>query len=1182
MKHTYSRAAHAAYAHSMVLAGHLFLLVALLLPWGARAQTWSAAGIGSSSQTNGTSITQATAVDADGNVFVTGSFTGQVGFGSTVLSSSVGGEDLFVAKYVPATATWAWAQSGGGTSFDQGLGIAVSGGNVYVTGFITNNTANASDVRFGGTDPTTSTVVQHGASSTNSQDLVVAKYTDNGPSATLGWTQVGGGTSDFDQGNGIAVSGSSVYVTGAIVNNTANTNMVLFGGTGTTAGTVQQNGASTSSTLDLVVAKYTDNGATTTLGWTQVGGGISSDQGNGIAVSGTSVYVTGYIINSTTNANTVRFGGTGTTAGTVQQNGASTSSTLDLVVAKYTDNGTTATLRWTQVGGGTNDDRGQGIAVSGTSVYVTGFIRNTTTNTNMVRFGGTGTTAGTVQQNGASTGNASDLVVVKYTDNGATATLRWTQVGGGTNGDQGLGIAVSGSSVYVTGYILNNIANASTVRFGGTGTTAGTVQQNGASTSNSVDLVVAKYTDNGATATLRWTQVGGGTTFDQGQGIAVSGSSVYVAGYVGATSVANFGAATGTPLLGTASRRAVLATLTDNASAGPWQTLAATANGGTSQTRATAVDADGNVFVTGSFTGQVAFGSTVLSSVGSEDLFVAKYVPATATWAWAQSGGGTGNDLGLGVAVSGTSVYVTGYIINSTVNTSGVLFGGTGTTAGTVVQHGASGSDSQDLVVVKYTDNGTSATLGWTQVGGGTSNDQGLGIAVSGGNVYVTGYITNTTTNTNLVRFGGTGTTAGTVVQHGASSTNSQDLVVAEYTDNGTTATLGWTQVGGGTSNDQGLGIAVSGSSVYVTGYITNTTTNTNLVRFGGTGTTAGTVVQHGASSTNSQDLVVAEYTDNGTTATLGWTQVGGGTGTDLGLGIAVSGSSVYVTGYIRNTTGNTSGVLFGGTGTTAGTVQVNGATATSSSDLVVVKYTDNGTTATLGWTQVGGGTGTDLGLGIAVSGTRVYVTGYIRPSATFGSFTIANPDGDANFLGELLDAAPLPVELTQFTAAPEGTQAVRLAWATASEVNSAAFEVERSPDGHTFGAVGTVAAAGRSTASRRYTLLDAALPTGAVVLYYRLRQVDADGTFSYSPVRVVTRTSVATLQLYPNPTTGAAMLTGAAPSTAITVLDALGRPVLRATADATGTARLGLPAGQPAGMYLVRSGAQTVRLLRR
>ncbi|MDO7873514.1 right-handed parallel beta-helix repeat-containing protein [Hymenobacter sp. ASUV-10] len=177
---------------------------------------------------------------------------------------------------------------------------------------------------------------------------------------------------------------------------------------------------------------------------------------------------------------------------------------------------------------------------------------------------------------------------------------------------------------------------------------------------------------------------------------------------------------------------------------------------------------------------------------------------------------------------------------------------------------------------------------------------------------------------------------------------------------------------------------------------------------------------------------------------------------------------------------------------------------------------------------------------------------------------------------------SPLPVELMAFTATAAGPAAVRLAWATASERNSARFEVERSTDGRHFGRIGTVAAAGRSSSARTYELPDPNPPVHQSTLYYRLRLVDADGTFSYSPVRAVARPGAATgLRMFPNPaTTGATTLTGAAPGTVVTVLDALGRPVATATADAAGTATLALPAGQPAGVYVVRAGRQVLRLV--
>ncbi|MDO7850141.1 FG-GAP repeat domain-containing protein [Hymenobacter convexus] len=68
-------------------------------------------------------------------------------------------------------------------------------------------------------------------------------------------------------------------------------------------------------------------------------------------------------------------------------------------------------------------------------------------------------------------------------------------------------------------------------------------------------------------------------------------------------------------------------------------------------------------------------------------------------------------------------------------------------------------------------------------------------------------------------------------------------------------------------------------------------------------------------------------------------------------------------------------------------------------------------------------------------------------------------------------------------------------------------------------------------------------------------------------------------LALFPNPAASAATLSGATPGAPISVLDALGRVLLTATADATGAARLVLPAGLPAGVYLMRCGGQVRRL---
>lgn len=175
--------------------------------------------------------------------------------------------------------------------------------------------------------------------------------------------------------------------------------------------------------------------------------------------------------------------------------------------------------------------------------------------------------------------------------------------------------------------------------------------------------------------------------------------------------------------------------------------------------------------------------------------------------------------------------------------------------------------------------------------------------------------------------------------------------------------------------------------------------------------------------------------------------------------------------------------------------------------------------------------------------------------------------------------ANPLPVELVNFAATRQGPAAVQLAWTTASEVNSAYFEVERSTTGAAFTALGRVAALGSSSAAHQYAFADVALPAGAATLYYRLRQVDQSGDAHYSPVRVVAAGGAEALALFPNPARSAVQVQGASPGAPVQVLDALGRVVLSATTDALGAARLALPTGLASGVYTVRAGSSTARL---
>ena len=130
----------------------------------------------------------------------------------------------------------------------------------------------------------------------------------------------------------------------------------------------------------------------------------------------------------------------------------------------------------------------------------------------------------------------------------------------------------------------------------------------------------------------------------------------------------------------------------------------------------------------------------------------------------------------------------------------------------------------------------------------------------------------------------------------------------------------------------------------------------------------------------------------------------------------------------------------------------------------------------------------------------------------------------DANsFTGTTDIATPLPVKLTSLRAVKQNTNAV-LSWITASERNASQFIVERSMDRRSFEVAGSVRATGNSSVSNGYQFTDNNIGRVAMgkTVYYRLRIVDADGKFEYSPMVAVSfeeRTRPA-LNIYPNPFT--------------------------------------------------------------
>ena len=125
---------------------------------------------------------------------------------------------------------------------------------------------------------------------------------------------------------------------------------------------------------------------------------------------------------------------------------------------------------------------------------------------------------------------------------------------------------------------------------------------------------------------------------------------------------------------------------------------------------------------------------------------------------------------------------------------------------------------------------------------------------------------------------------------------------------------------------------------------------------------------------------------------------------------------------------------------------------------------------------------------------------------------------GSTSISGSIL-ALALPVGLISFLGKTVGT-AVQLTWATAWEQNADRYVVQRSPDALDFLDIGMLRAAGNTDGQRTYTLTDDGPDEG--VNYYRLKQLDEDGTFVYSKlVAVQVRSAEPLVRVFPNPSDG-------------------------------------------------------------
>lgn len=435
----------------------------------------------------------------------------------------------------------------------------------------------------------------------------------------------------------------------------------------------------------------------------------------------------------------------------------------------------------------------------------------------------------------------------------------------------------------------------------------------------------------------------------------------------------------------------LLSSLRAQAQAPSWQAVAAinSPGNGSAYANAVATDAAGNVYVAGQFSGTVTLGSFTLSSAAGagNNGFVAKWSPSTKSFGWARQLGGVAN----GVAVVGSSVYVAGYFSNTASFGSTVL-----TSAG-----------DYDVFVAKLLDAGSNNTIAWVKQAGGIGPDKPTAVAATNSAVYVAGQFTQAATFgatvltaanasngfiAKLTDGGSTGTFAWTQQVASAGYTDASGLAVAgnalyvvgrfeqaatlgtstlattggalayiaKLLDAGASSSVGWVQTSASAATSMYTkGVAVTGSSVYMTGDFTGT------VAFGAqTLTTAGR-----------RDVFVAKLTDGATAGTFVWAQQAGGATDDLAPGLAVAGNSVYVAGIFT------------------GTASFGPASLTSAggSDIFVTRLIDAGPQATFAWAQQAGGPGNDGSSSLALSGTMPVVVGSFNATANFGTQAITN-----------------------------------------------------------------------------------------------------------------------------------------------------------------------------------------------
>ena len=168
---------------------------------------------------------------------------------------------------------------------------------------------------------------------------------------------------------------------------------------------------------------------------------------------------------------------------------------------------------------------------------------------------------------------------------------------------------------------------------------------------------------------------------------------------------------------------------------------------------------------------------------------------------------------------------------------------------------------------------------------------------------------------------------------------------------------------------------------------------------------------------------------------------------------------------------------------------------------------------------------------------------------------------------------AVLPIELIHFKAILTEFGEVAIQWTTASETNNDYFSIERSINGKNWETISTVPGTGNSNWNINYEFVDPSPLKG--VSYYRLKQTDFDGKYSYSATSYVMNRSQTSFRIYPNPTSDKLTVEVDGTHSSINLLSSLGQPQKVSIEERDGFSVIDVST-LPSGVYFLQLGSNS------